>query len=106
MIFFKAGFLCITLAVLELTETRVVSDSQRSIYLCIPSAGVKGVCPAPPGNILLLVMWLHACVHVSGGQWERVLSFYLVGPRDQTDHYYWQQAPLPLSHLVSPMTHF
>jgi hypothetical protein len=41
--FFETGFLCIVLAVLELT--------QKSACLCLPSAGIKGVrhhCPASP----------------------------------------------------------
>jgi hypothetical protein len=39
-----AGFLCVALAVLELTLwTKLSSNSQRSGCLCLPSAGIKGM---------------------------------------------------------------
>jgi hypothetical protein len=41
--FFETGFLCVALAVLELTLwTRLASNSEIA-YLCLPSAGIKGV---------------------------------------------------------------
>jgi hypothetical protein len=38
--FFETGFLCIALAVLEPGWPR----TQKSACLCLPSAGIKGVC--------------------------------------------------------------
>ena len=39
------GFLCVVLAVLELTPyTRLAVNSERSACLCLPSAGIKCVC--------------------------------------------------------------
>jgi hypothetical protein len=37
-LFFKTGFLCVALAVLELTLS--VDQAQRSACLCLPSAGI------------------------------------------------------------------
>lgn len=40
---FETGFLCVTvLAVLELTLDQAGLNSQRSDYLCLPSAEIKG----------------------------------------------------------------
>jgi hypothetical protein len=49
---FKTGFLCITLTVLELTLDQAGLElrnpgwpqTQKSACLCLPSAGIKGVC--------------------------------------------------------------
>jgi hypothetical protein len=42
--FFETGFLCIALAVLELSLCRPGwPQTQRSACLCLPSAGIKGV---------------------------------------------------------------
>ena len=44
VLFFESGFLCVALAVLELTlKTRLASNSDIHL-LCLPSAGIKGVC--------------------------------------------------------------
>jgi hypothetical protein len=41
---FLTVFLYVALAVQELTKyTRLVSNSQRSICLCLPSAGIRGM---------------------------------------------------------------
>ena len=42
--FFKTGFLCVTLAILELAlQTRLALKLQRSTSLCLSSARIKGV---------------------------------------------------------------
>jgi hypothetical protein len=42
---FKIVFLCVALAILELTRyTRAASYSQRSSCLCLQSVGIKGLC--------------------------------------------------------------
>jgi hypothetical protein len=44
-VYFETGFLCVALAVPELSLwTRLASNSQRSTYLCLPSAGVEVMC--------------------------------------------------------------
>jgi hypothetical protein len=42
-LFFETGFLCIALAVLELTFRPGWPRTQKSACLCLPSAGIKGV---------------------------------------------------------------
>jgi hypothetical protein len=43
-LFFKIGFLCASLDVLELDlKTRLASNSQTSARLCLLSSGIKGV---------------------------------------------------------------
>ena len=42
-LFFEKGFLCLVLAVLELSSPDW-SQTQRSTCLCLPSAGIKGMC--------------------------------------------------------------
>ena len=48
---FETRFLCVVLTILELALwTKLVSNSQRSTYLCLPSARIKGIyhyCLAP-----------------------------------------------------------
>jgi hypothetical protein len=42
--FFKTGFLCVALAVLELTlQTELISNSQRSAYLCFRVLRLKAI---------------------------------------------------------------
>ena len=42
--FFRTGFFCVALVVLELTlQTMLASNSQRSAYFCLLSDGTKGV---------------------------------------------------------------
>ena len=53
--FFKAEFLCVVLAVLELAlYTRLALNSQRSICLCLLSARIKGVCHHCPATTSIL----------------------------------------------------
>jgi hypothetical protein len=41
----ESGFLCVSLAVLELTlKTGLAMNSWRYVCLCLPSAGIKGIC--------------------------------------------------------------
>ena len=41
---FKTGFLFVALAVMKLvTLSKLAFNSERSAYLCLPSAGIKGV---------------------------------------------------------------
>ena len=41
---FETGFLCVALAILELTlQTRLASNSERLTCLCLPSPEIKGV---------------------------------------------------------------
>jgi hypothetical protein len=43
--FFKARFLCVALAVLELNSVvQADLELKRSACLCLPSAGIKGMC--------------------------------------------------------------
>lgn len=59
--FFKTGFLCITLAILERAlQTRLPSNSQRSTCFCFTSAGIKGMYHNHPANALFLSC---ACVY-------------------------------------------
>ena len=44
-LFFETGFLCISMAFLELALlNRLALNSQKSFCLCLQSAGIKGVC--------------------------------------------------------------
>ena len=40
----ETGFLCVVLAVLELPSQTNWSRTQRSACLCLPRAGIRGVC--------------------------------------------------------------
>jgi hypothetical protein len=41
--FFKTGFLCVDLAVLELTLYQAGLELKKSTCLCLPRAGIKGM---------------------------------------------------------------
>ena len=43
-LFFETEFLCVALAVLELTLKIRLASNQKSACLCLPSAGIKGMC--------------------------------------------------------------
>ncbi|EDL09280.1 mCG144590, partial [Mus musculus] len=52
-LFFKTGFLCVALAVLELAlQTSVTLNSRDSrVCLSLRSSGIKGAAPPPPGTL-------------------------------------------------------
>lgn len=53
----QTGFLCKDLAVLELTVwTRMVSNSQRSICFCFPSAGLKAYAATHGSKVLGVIV--------------------------------------------------
>lgn len=68
VLFFKAGFLCVVLAVLELyLWVWLASNSQKSPCFSLPSAEIKGIPPPPEqfthfeGKVALLSIWKSIC---------------------------------------------
>ena len=53
--FFETGFLCVALAVLELTRRPGWPQTQKSACLCLPSAGIKGMRHHCPGFLFMFV---------------------------------------------------
>jgi hypothetical protein len=75
--FFETGFLCVALAVLELTLQTRLTPTQRSACLCLPSAGLKA-CTTTYGFILKFevgriwaVPFPRHLVLIHGGQEEK-----------------------------------
>jgi hypothetical protein len=56
-LFFETGFLCVALAVLELTLYPGRPWIQKSACLCLPSTGIKDVCHHCPAELDFQV-WL------------------------------------------------
>jgi hypothetical protein len=56
--FFETGFLCVALAVLELTRRPGWPQTQKSAYLCLPSAGIKGMRHHCPGFLFVCLLYL------------------------------------------------
>ena len=58
-VFFETGFLCVALAVLELTrQTRLASNSEIPC-LCLPSAGIKGMLHHGPALLCFFETQFH-----------------------------------------------
>jgi hypothetical protein len=64
LFFFETGFLCIALAVLDSLCRPGWPRTQKSAYLCLPSAGIKGV---RQHTRLLGLLLLTICPRVSLG---------------------------------------
>jgi hypothetical protein len=54
---FETGFLCIALAVLNSLGRPGWPRTQKSACLCLPSAGIKGVCHHHPAILMVLLVF-------------------------------------------------
>ena len=113
MLYFETGFLCVALVVLELTRPSWPLI-QKSTCLCLPRAGIKGICHHCPAKepiklelaysfrSLLLSWWETWRKHAG---WRGAEGATLAGSRKRMPHWAWLE-PLSLrATLPPPMSH-
>jgi hypothetical protein len=61
---FETGFLCVALAVLDLLCRPGWPQTQKSACLCLPSAGIKGLCHHCPAKNSLFLIYFYLCALV------------------------------------------